>query len=154
MRADDEKIPLQVKSKFVDDCMDFCCTDLHLFDIVSGEGFTKMVQGLINIGARYGAVDSNEVIPHRQTVCDRAKKQAVVERKALSQILKSALDDGGGIAMTMDMWTSDFNRRSYTVLTCHYVMHDWKLANPVICTVEFDSTLSKTAVNLHEQIND
>ncbi|RXN15697.1 macrophage mannose receptor 1-like protein [Labeo rohita] len=154
MRPDHMKIPLQVKSKFVDYCVDFCCTDLRPFDIVSGEGFTKVAQGLINIGARYGSVDANGVLPHRQTVCDRAKKQAMVEKEALSEVLKSAVHDNGGVAITTDMWTDDFNRRSYTVLTCHYITEDWKLASRVMCTVEFDCTLPKTAINIHEQINE
>ncbi|ROI78674.1 Transposable element Hobo transposase [Anabarilius grahami] len=154
MRPDHTKIPLQVKSKFVNYCVDFCCTDLRPFDIVSGEGFTKVAQGLINIGARYGSVDANGVLPHRQTVCDRAKKQAMVEKEALSVVLKSAVHDNGGVAIMTDMWTEDFNRRSYTVLTCHYITEDWKLASRVMCTVEFDCTLPKTAINIHEQINE
>ncbi|KAL0146912.1 hypothetical protein M9458_057851 [Cirrhinus mrigala] len=154
MRPNHTKIPLQVKSKFVDYCVDFCCTDLRPFDIVSGEGFTKVAQGLINIGARYGSVDANGVLPHRQTVCDRAKKQAMVEKEALSEVLKSAVHDNGGVAITTDMWTDDFNRRSYTVLTCHYITEDWKLASRVMCTVEFDYTLPKTAINIHEHINE
>ncbi|KAL0146889.1 hypothetical protein M9458_057828 [Cirrhinus mrigala] len=154
MCPDHTKIPLQVKSKFVDYCVDFCCTDLRPFDIVSGEGFTKVAQGLINIGARYGSVDANGVLPHRQTVCDRAKKQAMVEKEALSEVLKSAVHDNGGVAIMTDMWTDDFNRRSYTVLTCHYITEEWKLASRVMCTVEFDCTLPKTAINIHEHIND
>lgn len=76
MRPDHRKIPLQVKSKFVD-----YCTDLRPFDIVSGEGFTKVAQGLINIGARYGSVNANGVLPHRQTVCDRAKNRPWSRKK-------------------------------------------------------------------------
>lgn len=79
-----------------------------------------MAQGLINIGARYGSVDANGVLPHRQTVCDRAKKQAMVEKEAFSEVLKSAVHDNRGVAITTDMWNDDFDRRSYTVLTCHH----------------------------------
>lgn len=154
MHPDHTKIPLKVKSKFVDDCMEFCCTDLRPFDIVSGKGFTKMAKGLINIGARYGSVDANGVLPHRQTVCDRANKQAMVEKEALAGELNSVLRSNGGVAITTDMWTNDFNHRSYTVLTCHYITQGWKLEGWVLCTVEFDSTLPKTAFNVHEQIEE
>ena len=64
MRADHKKIPLQIRSKLVDDCVDFCCTDLRPFDIVLGVGFT-----------------TNAVIPHRQTVCDRAKNRPWSRRR-------------------------------------------------------------------------
>ncbi|KAL0152413.1 hypothetical protein M9458_052136 [Cirrhinus mrigala] len=79
---------------------------------------------------------------------------AMVEKEALSEVLKSAVHDNGGVAITTDMWTDDFNRRSYTALTCHYITEDWKLASRVMCTVEFDCTLPKTAINIHEQINE
>lgn len=67
------KFPIAVKSKLVDDFIDFCCTDLSPFDIVSGKDFIRVAQGLINIGARYGPVEADSV---RQTICDRAKSRA------------------------------------------------------------------------------
>lgn len=39
----------------------------------------------------------------------------MVEKEALSEVLKSAVHDNGGVAITTDMWTDDFNRRSYTL---------------------------------------
>ena len=69
-------VPHAAKSKLVDDFVDFCCADLRPFDIVSGKGFNSVAQGLINIGAKYGAVAADAVIPHRQTISDRAKAEA------------------------------------------------------------------------------
>ena len=145
------KIPLAAKSKLVDDFVDFCCEDLRPFDVVSGTGFGKVAQGLINIGARYGAVNADDVLPHRQTICDRANHTAHKKRDVLCLCIQQALKYGIGI--TTDMWTDSFNMRSYTVLTCHYITEEWKLLSRVLSTVEFDSTLKKTAVNLHDQIS-
>lgn len=117
------KVPLAAKSKLVDDFAAFCCWDLRPFDVVSGKGFTHMAQSLVNIGARFGSVDVNSILPHRQTICDRAKDQAKNEKEMLIQQIKNAVKNGIGI--TTDMWTDSFNMRSYTVLTCHFVTEDW-----------------------------
>ncbi|KAJ8007958.1 hypothetical protein DPEC_G00099750 [Dallia pectoralis] len=50
------------------------------------------------------------------------------------------------------MWTDEFNKRSYTAFTGHFINDDRKLESRVISTAEFDSTLKKTADNIHEQI--
>ena len=59
------KIPAAAKAEVTDSCVDMCCKDLRPFDIVSGEGFRRFGQALINIGARYGRVDVASVLAHR-----------------------------------------------------------------------------------------
>ncbi|KAG7453645.1 Transposable element Hobo transposase [Solea senegalensis] len=125
-------------------------TDLRPFDIVSGDGFRAVAQSLINVGARYGRVDASSALPHRQTVCDRAKATATDKKEILAKEINKALDCG--IAITTDMWTDDYNTRAYTAFTGHFVSEDCKLKSRVITTAEFDSTLKKTAYNLHEQV--
>ena len=151
VRRDPNRVPQDVKSKLTDSCVDLCSLDMRLFDIVSGKGFHKVAQTLIDIGAKFGAVDAGAILPHRQTVCDRAKKQASIDKKTLSDAIQRALSSNGGIAVTTDMWTDEFKKRAYTVLTCHYIS-EWKLVNRILATVEFDPTLKKTSENLHEQI--
>ncbi|KAL2101911.1 hypothetical protein ACEWY4_003672 [Coilia grayii] len=121
------------------------------FDTVSGEGFHQVAQTLIDIGAKFGAVDATAILPHRQTVCDRAKAQASIDKEKLSEAIQRAISSNGGIAVTTDMWTDEFKKRAYTVLTSHYIC-DWELVNRILATVEFDHTLKKTSENLHEQI--
>ncbi|KAL7402764.1 hypothetical protein ABVT39_019711 [Epinephelus coioides] len=81
------KIPAQVKSEVTDSCVELCCQDLQPFDIVSGDGFCAVAQSLINVGARYGRVDPSSVLPHRQTVCDRAKVTATEQKEILAKRL-------------------------------------------------------------------
>ncbi|KAK5862828.1 hypothetical protein PBY51_018186 [Eleginops maclovinus] len=121
------------------------------FDIVSGKGFHQVAQTLINIGPKFGAVDAGAILPHRQTVCDRAKKQASIDKQTLSEAIQKALSCNSGIAVTTDMWTDEFKKRAYTVPTSHYIS-EWKLESLILATVEFDPTLKKNSENLHEQI--
>ena len=95
-------------------------------------------------------MEANSVLPHRQTICDRSNKEATQLRAILCELVNKALQYG--IAITTDMWTDSYNMRTYTVLTCHYITDEWRLESRVLCTVEFDSTLRKTAVNIHDQI--
>ncbi|MGH0125330.1 UNVERIFIED_CONTAM: hypothetical protein FKN15_041974 [Acipenser sinensis] len=108
-------------------------------------------KNLINIGACYGSVNANTVPPNRQTVCDSAKQTAKAQKEKLSGDINKALENG--VAITTDMWPDDYNRRAYTVLTCHYVDDEWKLNTRVLATAKFDARLPKTAENLKEQIN-
>ncbi|MGH0126223.1 UNVERIFIED_CONTAM: hypothetical protein FKN15_026822 [Acipenser sinensis] len=130
-------------------CVALCCMDLQPFDIMSGEGFKHVAH--INIRARYGSVNANMVLPNRQTVCERAKKTAKLQKEKLSKDVNKALENG--VAIITDMWTDDYNKRAYTVLTCHYVDDEWTLNARVIATAEFDASLPKTAENLKEHIN-
>ncbi|CAM4475285.1 unnamed protein product [Leuciscus chuanchicus] len=151
VRRDPNRVPQDVKSKLTDACVNLCSLDMRPFDIVSGKGFHQVAQTLIDIGAKFGAVDAGAILPHRQTVCDRAKKQASIDKQKLSEAIQKALTSNGGIAITTDMWTDEFKKRAYTVLTCHYISQ-WKLENRILATVEFDPTLKKTSENLNEQI--
>lgn len=107
-------VPLHAKSKLVDDFVEFGCADLRPFDIVSGKGFMQVAQGLVNIGARFGPVHINSVLPHRQTICDRAKERAKTEKGRLIEQIQKAMEYGIGI--TTDMWTDSFNMRSLNLV--------------------------------------
>uniref|UniRef100_H2ZW59 BED-type domain-containing protein n=1 Tax=Latimeria chalumnae TaxID=7897 RepID=H2ZW59_LATCH len=145
--ADATKVSSSVKSELVNSFVDMCCTDLRPFGIVSGEGFKRVAQSLINIGARYGSVNANMILPNRQTACDRAKQKAKTEKEKLSRDINKALENG--IAITMDMWTDDYNKGANTVAS----LPIWRINARVIATVEFNASLPKTAENLAEQMN-
>lgn len=86
-------------------CVALCCQDLRVFDIMSGDGFHSVAQCLIYIGARYECLDAKSLLPHRQTVCDRAKEKAKEKTDVLAVDVNKALDCG--ITITTDMWTDE-----------------------------------------------
>lgn len=45
-----------------------CAKDLRPFNIVGVESFLDLAQQLIHIGAKYGAIDVEFVLPHPKTV--------------------------------------------------------------------------------------
>ncbi|KAL7380102.1 hypothetical protein ABVT39_011668 [Epinephelus coioides] len=61
------------------------------FDIATGKGFAQVAQRLITIGAQYGAVDADAILPHRQTVCDRAALRSYHWIPCTAHILNTVL---------------------------------------------------------------
>lgn len=78
------KLPIGVKQRFVKDCAVFVAQDIRPYNIVSGPGFTKLIQSAIKIGATIGNVDASELIPHRTTVADSTRKLSVDARTKVS----------------------------------------------------------------------
>jgi len=54
---------MSVKSKVADAVVLMCATDIRPFNIAEGEGFKKMADKFIETGAKYGKVDSADMIP-------------------------------------------------------------------------------------------
>jgi hypothetical protein len=61
-----------IKSETTDAVMKCCALDLRSFSLI--EGFKLLDQKLINIGARYGPLKVDEVIPTYHTVSNRVLK--------------------------------------------------------------------------------
>ena len=72
-------IPAKVKQMMTEKCFSFCCKDIRPFNIVNGEGFEELARELINVGAAYGRVPANSVIPRHVTIAKRCTDKA--ERK-------------------------------------------------------------------------
>ncbi|KAH6926093.1 hypothetical protein HPB50_014231 [Hyalomma asiaticum] len=53
------------------------------FNVVSGSGFAKVAQELINIGARHGSIEIQDILPHRTTVSRKLIELAEEVRKTL-----------------------------------------------------------------------
>lgn len=60
-----------------------CAKDLRPFHFVAGDGFAALAQELINVGAKFGAVDARTVIPHEKTVASRVRGLASERRATL-----------------------------------------------------------------------
>ena len=52
------------------------------------------------------------------------------------------------------MWTEQHSQKAYLVITAHWITDDWQLVSRVICTKEHDSTLKKTATNIHTALQE
>lgn len=125
----------------------FVSRDIRSFETVSGVGFLELAQGLIDVGARAGRVDAQQLLPDPTTASRRLKKCAEDTRQSIIPELQSQMTDCNG-AVTLDFWTDDFRKVGYLCVTLHYINTEWQLKERVLCTAEWDSTLRKTADNI------
>jgi hypothetical protein len=63
-----------IKSERTDAVVKCCALNLRSFSLIEGEGFKLLAQKLINIGARYGLLKVDEVLPTCHTVSNRVPK--------------------------------------------------------------------------------
>ena len=87
-----KKIPPDVKSKFATDFVDMVCLDIRLVDIVSRKEFLQVAQTLINIGAKFGVVDADSIIPQRETLSDLCSS-AVCVKQELPEVIQIVKDE-------------------------------------------------------------
>lgn len=140
------------KSQMTDMCVEFVCKDIRPFETISGDGFLRLAQSLINIGVKYGQVSASDVLPHPTTVSRRVDE---VAEKLKTEIVKpeinACLKKWGGAATT-DMWTETYTQCSFITVTVHYITETWNIVERVLATREFDPDLRHTAENIRSAV--
>ncbi|XP_035860063.1 carbamoyl-phosphate synthase [ammonia], mitochondrial-like [Sander lucioperca] len=81
---------------------EYCCKDIRPFHSIEGGGFIKLAQEHINVGATYGSVAAQDVLPDPTTVSKRSCELATEKRtklvEQLNDILTEAATEGEGPA--------------------------------------------------------
>ena len=140
------------RQKITEKCVAFCCKDLRPFRCIEGEGFRELAQQLIHVGAVYGPVAAQDVLPDPTTVSKRCHEMAKEERKRLVAQLNEINEEVKTIGMTTDIWTEDFHKLSYMAITCHFVTRTFKLVSKVLTTAVFPQEEAKTGDNIRREI--
>jgi len=147
-----KKIPQRDKQKLTEKCVEYCCKDIRPFRSIEGEGFIELAQQLINIGATYGSVAVQDVLPDSTTVSKRCLELAIEKRAKLVEQLNDTLSEVNSIGMTTDIWTEDYHKLSYLTITCHFVTRSFKMISTVLTTVAFPLEEAKTGENIRREI--
>lgn len=108
-----------------------------------------MAQQLIHVGAVYGPVAAQDVLPDPTTVSKRCHEMAKEERKRLVAQLNEEVKT---IGMTTDIWTEDYHKLSYMAITCHFLTRTFKLVSKVLTTAVFPQEEAKTGDNIRREI--
>ncbi len=74
-------VPPNARSHVIEKCVDFCCEDIRPFQTVAGGGFIKLSQELINIGAAYGRLSAEKLLPDLTTILADARKRQQQKEK-------------------------------------------------------------------------
>lgn len=150
--------PTNLKQKFSEhlkkdlnkSCASFVVLDMRPMYAMAGNGLAKLLSTFTYIGLKYGFLSPetcSEVLPHPTTVSRNISKMADVLVPQLANFLHPIILNIGG-AVTLDVWTDDFMKRSYLGLTAHFIDSDFKLHDRVIDTYHLPVEIPKTGLNL------
>lgn len=76
-------LPTRVKDEAIEKCVKYCSLDLRPMMAIKGKGFLEIGQFFLDIGAKYGVSDINDIIPHPTTVSRHIIKTTIDVRKKL-----------------------------------------------------------------------
>jgi hypothetical protein len=116
--------------------------DLQPFSIVEQEEFKQFVY----------ALDPRYVIPCRQTIKQEIKS-LYKQRKTNIKLEINRFTTK--IALTMDVWTSNYNNTAFLGITMHYISNDWKVKKCLLDFVSIEGSHTATLIvsKLTEVIN-
>ena len=90
------------------------------YKILDDAGLRNVAEILIKIGANYGSkVDVEHLLPHPTTIARSVK--SLYEKnfeEVKTEVLTAA---SNGFALTTDLWTDNYLRKSFLALTFHFI---------------------------------
>ncbi|KAH9378762.1 hypothetical protein HPB48_017574 [Haemaphysalis longicornis] len=120
------------------------------FDVVCDDGFIKVADEHIAIGAKYGSVSAKTVIAPFTTVSRRISEVANELREVLMPEIQYAKKDGR-CSMSLDLWTDDYRKVAYITATVAYVSAKWELRSLVLCSSDFPPE-RKTGEKINKEV--
>jgi len=128
-------------------CVQFSAVDLRSFNVINGDGFRNLAQGLVNVGADHGKIDINTVLPHPTTVSRKTTSVAQRVRDGFLPEVQSAAKDGA-CAFDTDMWSDKFTKSNYLTVEAQYVTPNFDLKSQTIFVAQFPPKQKKSGRNI------
>jgi ABC-type ATPase with predicted acetyltransferase domain len=100
--------------------------DMQPFSVVSDSGFKQLIKKL----------DSKYELPSKTTIKQRLLPELYNEIK---EKLRKYLETVESVALTTDLWTSNYSTISYMTVTCHF-LKEKKLVSTVLDTLQLAGT--------------
>lgn len=145
-------LPTRVKDEAIEKCVKYCSLDLRPMMAIKGKGFLEIGQFFLDIDAKYGVSDINDIIPHPTTVSRHIIKTTIDVRKKLFSEIYSLIKNNY-CSSTCDMWTENYKKYNYMSITLHYIDESWVLNNRLLYTGQYPSEESKTGENIKKIMN-
>lgn len=109
------------KKKILQASTKMCIQDLSPFTIVEGTGFVELTKICVEMGAKYGEhVNVKDMLSAATTVGYTV--DSIVEK--MIPLIKTDLQSALNFGCTTDVWTDDFQKRSFLGVTIHYIKDD------------------------------
>ncbi|KAG9277849.1 zinc finger BED domain-containing protein 1-like [Astyanax mexicanus] len=124
------KVTNNLKKETTEKCVQFVCKDIRPFDTVSGQGFSKLAQHLVDTAAKIGKFDVKEMLPHPTTISRHIEEEAIQQKRSLVDIMTETISKYG-CAVTTDIWTENYRKTSFLSATIHYIDDSYNLVSRV-----------------------
>ena len=112
-----------------------------------------MAQLFIQIGAKYGNIRVEDVIPSRTAVSEFCKHEATVDRETFVNEVNAFIDRHGVLGVTTDMWQDSYKKKNYVAVTVHMIKNGTMLSR-LLQVYQFPLDESKTAVNVRTSLQE
>lgn len=150
----ESRLSADVKLGIKNSGVKFIARDMRPMYALKGAGLHDLLSTFTIIGCKYGGLSPEAVaavLPHPSTISRYIQQKTVELTEVLSQILGPIFAQNGG-AVTVDMWTDDFRKRSYLGVTAHYINDDYELNDRVLNIKDFPAQMRHTATNICTEI--
>ena len=112
--------PKQAVKQMQNAAINFVSWDIRPLAFVERKGMVDVVQTAINIGAKYGNMSAEKLLPSRNTVRRKLDQKAALLKTSIVADVQTAIQQNGFVAITTDLW-SDLKMRHFISLTVHFV---------------------------------
>lgn len=105
------EIRAELKRALTQTIVEFCSKDIRPMEIISGEGFVRLIQHVASIAATYGNINMSTILPSPTTISRNMAKVKNDLHQKLFPIIEKVMENGECSATT-DMWTEDYIRKN------------------------------------------
>ncbi|CAF4120577.1 unnamed protein product, partial [Rotaria sordida] len=118
------KLTSDEKNKIKEATVQWLCQSMRPFSIVNDIGLRNVIQHTISLGAKYGNIDVNSILPGRAAVTEHSKIMTNIHRENLKSNF-AELQMSKSLTIIPDLWSDKFNTSSYLGITCNTVDSDF-----------------------------
>ena len=148
-KAEVRELSREAKEEISNLCVKFSALDLRSYNVVKGDGFRYLAQGLIDVGADLGKVDVNTLLPHPSTVSKKTTAVAQRVRDTFLPEVKAAVKEGA-CDFDTDMWSDKHTKTSYITVEVQYCTPEFELKSQSLFTSQFPPKEKKSGHNIRQ----
>lgn len=106
---------------------------------------------MIDIGARIGKMNIDDILPDRRTISNDVQKEFAEKKQELGKTVQDHISEGKLLGATTDLWTDDIRHQHYMSVTLHYEQN-WRIESRLAVLKSLPAAVKKTAINLRYEL--
>lgn len=138
----------------IDGCVDYIVVDFRPMHALTGAGMHSLLRSYDVVTNHCGrhACDPGQLLPSTRTIGRNIEMRANYIRQMIRKLLQSSFVEGPGGAISLDIWTDDFQKFQYLGVLAHFINENGQFNTRLIANKALDVNESKTGTYLRAQI--